>query len=123
MIVGKVNDQLRPMIQLLVEGPTGIRAPIDVTVDTGYNGELLLSPSLIESLILRSAGESPAVLADGTIVRLPMFEAVLHWDHAMRRITIDAADSDLLLGMAMLKEYRLTVDGRPGGAVTISALT
>lgn len=122
MTSGQVTAQLRPTIELTLEGEAGRPRTVEVTVDTGYNGEILLPPDIIQSLALASAGESPAVLADGTIVLLPMYEGHVRWRGNLRRTTIDGADSDPLVGMAFLKGHRLTVECVPSGIVIIEPI-
>jgi len=95
---------------------------VEATVDTGYNGELLLPPDVVRALELSPAGESPAVLADGTIVMLPMYAGHVRWADGKRRTTIDEADSDPLVGMAFLKQHRITIECIVGGSVMIEPL-
>ena len=44
------------------------------------------------------------------------------WDRQLREIEIDAAETEPLLGMALLRGYRLQVDPIEGGLVTIETL-
>ncbi len=122
MTTGKVTAQLRPTIEVALQNQAGQMRTVEVTVDTGYNGEILLPPDIIQSLALASAGETPAVLADGTIVLLPMYEGYVRWKGILRRATIDEADSDPLVGMAFLKGHRLTVECVPTGLVIIEII-
>jgi predicted aspartyl protease len=49
------------------------------------------------------------LLADGSESVFDIYEATLMWGGALRRIAVDAADTDPLLGMALLYHYELTV--------------
>ncbi|MBO0700578.1 MAG: hypothetical protein J2P46_19430, partial [Zavarzinella sp.] len=62
------------------------------------------------------------ILADGTECLFLVYEAWVIWDRRLRRILVDEADSDPLIGMSLLDGYRLTVDAREGGKVEIRRL-
>lgn len=62
------------------------------------------------------------MLADGSESVFDIYEATIMWDGAPRRIAVDAADTDPLLGMALLYTYELTVQVVEGGRVMIQAL-
>jgi hypothetical protein len=44
------------------------------------------------------------------------------WNGQLREIEIDAAETEPLLGMALLRGYRLQVDTIEGGLVSIETL-
>ena len=50
------------------------------------------------------------MLADGSESLFDIYEATIVWDGMPRRIAVDAADTDPLLGMALLYGYELKVD-------------
>ncbi len=77
---------------------------------------------VIESLGLLSVGQIPAMLADGTMVLLPMYEGMVRWNNEDRTIVIDAADSHALIGMSLLKGFQLTIQAISGGVVVIEPL-
>jgi predicted aspartyl protease len=49
-------------------------------------------------------------------------DATVIWDGQIREIEINSADTDPLLGMKMLRGFRLQVDTIQSGVVTIEAL-
>ena len=51
-----------------------------------------------------------------------VYEATVFWERRRRRIPVDEANSDPLVGMALLEGSELNVQVRPGGKVTIKRL-
>ncbi|MEE8584726.1 MAG: hypothetical protein V3T83_07735 [Acidobacteriota bacterium] len=62
-------------------------------------------------------------MADGNESLFDVYEATLVWDGAPRRVAVDAADIDPIVGMRLLNGYELTIRAVVGGQVTIKALT
>jgi clan AA aspartic protease len=122
MMTGVVNAHLEALVRLTVGGPGGQEQEIEAVIDTGFDGSLSLPPTLIDTLGLPWRRRGRAVLADGSESVFDIYEATLIWDGAPRRITVDAADTDPLLGMALLYNYELTVHVIEGGRVRIQAL-
>ena len=122
MIVGSVTAFREPVIRLAIHGPSGPAHEIEAVIDTGFNGALSLPPALIAALDLRWRTRARAVLADGSPRLFDIHEATIEWDGAPRRTLVHAADSQPLVGMTLLDGYELTIQGVPGGAVTITAL-
>jgi predicted aspartyl protease len=67
MIVGQINADLDVIVPLEVNDRAGQLHQIEAVLDTGFNGGLTLSPSLIASLGLPFRTQSTAVLSDGTV--------------------------------------------------------
>jgi predicted aspartyl protease len=61
-------------------------------------------------------------LGDGSETLFDIHNANVIWDGQFREIEINSADTDPLLGMKMLRGYRLQVNTVQGGLVTIEAL-
>ena len=78
--------------------------------------------ALIAALGLAWRGRESAVLADGSEHLFDFYEANVEWDGDARRTIVIAADSDPLVGMALLSGSELTIEVVPGGFVTITAL-
>ncbi|ETW96509.1 MAG: hypothetical protein ETSY1_26340 [Candidatus Entotheonella factor] len=64
-----------------------------------------------------------ALLADGTESLFDIYEATIVWDGALRRLAVDAAETDPLVGMSLLYGYELTIQVQEGGRVIIQALS
>lgn len=112
------------MLPLRVLDVAGRRGPaeVDATVDTGFTGALCLSPDLVETLSLPLVGRGVAVLADGRAVETRVHRATVVWHGRERMVRVLATESEPLVGMALLRGSRLTVDAIPGGAVRVEEL-
>jgi len=62
-----------------------------------------------------------AVLADGSETLFDVYEAEVVWDERPRRVFVDA-DTDPLIGMAMLDGHELTVQVVNEGGIFIRKL-
>jgi clan AA aspartic protease len=121
MIVGVVNSLREAVIALAVHGPNG-QVEIDAVVDTGFNGYISLSRALISELGFPFRRRGRAVLADGSEIIFDVYEATVSWDGALRRLEVDEADTDALVGMGLLDGFELTIEAVTGGAVAIELL-
>lgn len=91
-------------------------------MDTGFTGLLTLPRTLIATLDLPFRKRGRAVLADGSEILFDIHEAEIVWDGQPRHVAVDAADTDPLIGTAMLDGHELTVRFVDGGNVLITAL-
>lgn len=123
MITGKVNRGGDAVIQLRVQGPEGPPHEITAIVDTGFNGWLTLPKDLITSLRLPFRGSGRATLADGREILFDTFEGTVFWDGRPRQVSIQASDSDPLVGMGLLYGYELNIHVVEGGDVVIRNLS
>lgn len=122
MISGVVRGGREPVVRLALIGAAGQIEEVEAVIDTGFTGELTLPSSIIALLGLQSPSFQPAVLADGTAVRLAAYALNILWDEARRDVTAMEAENDPLLGMALLEGHRLTIDAVDGGPVTIGPI-
>ncbi len=109
MIHGVVSAYLEALIHLTVRGPGGQEHAIETVIDTGFDGALSLPPARIAALGLPWRRRGRALLADGRESLFDIYEATIVWDGTPRRIAVNAADTDPLLGMALLSGYELTL--------------
>jgi clan AA aspartic protease len=123
MISGIVTSDYEAIIPLEVRGPSGQKEKIEAVVDTGYNGWLSLRPALITELELSWRRKGRAILADGNETVFDVYEGTVTWDRRVRRVAVDAADTDPLVGMALLRGYELKMQVRTSGKVTIKSLS
>ena len=122
MIVGSVNVYGEAVVRLRLAGPEGQAQDVEAVVDTGFNGSLTLPPSIIAALGLPFRRSGRALLADGREALFDVHEAFVDWEGQSRRVAVDAAETDPLLGMALLRGCELKVQVVPGGGVFISPL-
>jgi clan AA aspartic protease len=109
-------------IRLKVRGPRRQEREIEAVIDTGYTAFLSLPPALVASLGLRWKSIGRGILADGSECLFDVYLGNLLWDGKERRILGDEADTDPLVGMALLSGYELKMQIRPRGKVAIKRL-
>jgi clan AA aspartic protease len=121
MIKGFVQGR-EGRIRLKLRGPRRKEREIEAVIDTGYTASLSLPPSLIASLGLRWKSFGRGILADGSECLFDVYEAQVDWDGNDRRVLVDEADTDPLVGMALLTGFELIMQVRSRGKVTIKRL-
>lgn len=119
MISGVVTASREPVIRLRVRGPAGAVADVDVVVDTGFTGALVLPSAVVAALGLPWKSGGTAVLADGSTHQTDYYEAELEWGQAWLSVLAMSVGPEALLGMRLLAGHRLIVEGSPGGSVEI----
>jgi clan AA aspartic protease len=107
MITGRVNESLEATIRISLRNHQGDEKVVEAVVDTGFSGFLTLPSHLIEELGLTFHKRGQAVLGDGSTVVFDTYEAVILWNGRARRIAIDAAEVDPLLGVRLLYGPRI----------------
>jgi clan AA aspartic protease len=122
MITGVVTASRQALIRLTVRGPEGQEQEIDAVIDTGFDGILTLPPALIATLGLVWRRRGRALLADGSESLFDIYETIIIWDGEPRRIAVDEADIDPLVGMSLFCGYELIVQAIQGGTVIIQPL-
>jgi clan AA aspartic protease len=122
MITGIITATREAVIVLTVRGPEGHEETVDVVIDTGFDGWLSLPPSIVANLKLAWNRRGRAQLADGSTTIFDIFEGVVMWDGAARRIPVDEADTAPLLGMALLEGFELNMQVREGGKIKLKRL-
>jgi clan AA aspartic protease len=118
-MTGTVNALREAVLRLVVLGPGGREREVEAVIDTGYNGSLILPPYLVAELGLPFRIRSSATLGDGSTGLFDVHDGTVHWNGRSRRIAVDVADSEPLLGMALLYGYELTIQVVEGGDLSI----
>lgn len=121
MMQGRVNQRCEAVISVAVRGGNKLKS-VDAVIDTGFNGFLSLPIAVIMELALPWNYRDRATLGDGSETLFDVYDAEVIWNGQYREIEINAAETEPLLGMRMLKGYRLQVDTIEGGLVTIEML-
>ncbi len=119
MIEGLVNGFFEAVVTIQVRDHEGREREIEAIIDTGYSGNLTLSPELVAELELPFVTRSRSALADGTSVAYDVYGATVVWDGNPRFIELDAIGVAPLLGMALMESYSLYVEVMEGGRVVI----
>lgn len=122
MIIGVVNTHTEATIRLPVRAADGGEQEMEAVLDTGFNGSLTLSPAVIGSLGLRWRTRGLVMLANGTEDHCDIYAATVIWDGRPRNILVEAADTDPLIGMALLYGHAPHMQVVEGGSVVIEPL-
>lgn len=122
MITGTVNSSLEATVALFLQDANGQTQPIDVTLDTGFNGFLTLPSARIASLGARWLCREQATLADGSFEWFDVYEVTIIWDGQLRTIEVESADATPLLGMALLHKNEVRIEVVAGGTVSLTPL-
>jgi clan AA aspartic protease len=121
MITGVVkSDEAR--IRIKVKGLRGREREVEAIIDTGYTASLTLPAALIAALGLRFRSVDRALLADGTECLFDVYHGKVIWDRKVRRVLVDEADTEPLIGMRLLRGHELKMQVRYRGKVTIKRL-
>jgi clan AA aspartic protease len=121
MMQGYVNQIYEAVITIVVRHKGQLKS-VNAVIDTGFTGFLSLPQGMIDELDLPWRYSDVATLGDGSETLVDIHDASVIWDGQLREIEINSADTDPLMGMQMLRGYRLQVDAVQGGLVTIVAL-
>ena len=105
-----------------VRGPNDREQEIEAVIDTGYTASLSVPPSLVASLGLRWKSFGRGILADGSVCLFHVYVAQVVWDGIERRVLVDEADADPIVGMNLMNGYELKMEIRTGGKVSIKRL-
>jgi clan AA aspartic protease len=122
MIHGVVNFRYELTFPIVVGNSNGQQEFINTVIDTGFDGFLSLPSEIIVRLGLSWRTSSIATLGDGSKTLFDFYTGTVIWDGQYRTIDIAESETEPLLGLAMLRRYRLQVDNVEGGIVTIEAL-
>lgn len=122
MILGSVNESREAVIQIAVLNNRKQTKSVSGVIDTGYTGDLILPVSIVNELDLKRRGIQEALLGDGSIKTFEMYAALVIWDGQIRRVEINASEAGTLVGMGLLEGYKLEIEGKPRGKVSIVAL-
>ena len=122
MITGVVNAHREATIRLLLQAADGQDQEIEAILDTGFNGSLTLPPAVIAALGLPWRTRGLVILANGTEDQCDIYAAAVLWDGVPRNILVEAADTDPLVGMALLYGHDVRMQVVEGGSIIIEAL-
>ncbi|MFN6248871.1 clan AA aspartic protease [Microcystis sp.] len=121
MMQGYVNQNYEAMLSLVVRNGDKLKS-ITAVIDTGFTGFLSLPIATIRELELSWSYRDRATLGDGSEVLFDIYDGMVIWGGQYREIEINAAETEPLIGMSLLRGYRLQVDTVQGGLVKISEL-
>jgi clan AA aspartic protease len=122
MISGAVNSRLEAIVRLVVFDAAGGANELPAIIDTGFSGSLTMATSAIRSFGLAPLGRQRGILADGKRVLFDVFAGNIEWDGRRRHVEVQAADTEPLVGMALLDGQQLKIEVTDGGTIEIRTL-
>jgi clan AA aspartic protease len=122
MMQGYVNKNYEATILVVIRNSAKLKS-INAVIDTGFTGFLSLPSDIIAELDLPWSYRDRGTLGDGSEVLFDIYDAVAIWDGKAKEIEVNSAETDPLIGMSMLRGYRLQVDTIEGGLVIITDLS
>ena len=88
---------------------------VQVWIDTGCNGDLVLPRRHIDDLSLPPTGTLKALLADGSEVALRRYTCLIDWFGETRELEVVGNDGEYpLLGVGLLVDHDLRISYRSG---------
>ena len=122
MMQGYVNTIYEAVISIVIRHNGKLKS-VNAVIDTGFTGFLSLPSNIIDELELPWSYRERATLGDGSEAFFDIHDASIIWNGQFRDVEVSRAETDPLLGMRMLRGYRLQVDTIQGGQVTIDTLS
>jgi clan AA aspartic protease len=95
---------------------------VNTIIDTGFDGFMSLPSEVIVRLELPWRTSNVATLGDGSQTLFDFYTGTVIWDGQYHAVDIAESETEALLGLALLRGYRLQVDNVEGGIVKIEAL-
>ena len=123
MIIGSVNTNREAVIQIAVLSDSKQIQAVRSVIDMGYTGDLMLPRAIVDELELSLQAIQDAILGDGSLTTFEMYAGSVIWDGQVRRVEVNASETESLVVMGLLEEYKLEIEGRSGGMVRIIALS
>ncbi len=122
MITGSVNSYHEAIIQVPIPAANAQTLQIEFILDTGFSGSRTLPQNIITALGLPFRSRGSAILADGSETEFDIYATTIIWDGQQRRVLIEAADTDPLVGMGLLYGFNINIQAIDGGSVRIERI-
>ncbi|MBI4231506.1 MAG: hypothetical protein HY608_11775 [Planctomycetes bacterium] len=99
-----------PHVRLQV---AGLSDTVEILIDTGFDGDLMLPSDLVERLGCTRLGFVQGRTASGESIVLSVYEGIVEWLGRSESIDIYSSDGKTALaGMGLLSRGRLIVDAK-----------
>ncbi len=115
-MTGRVDSYGRAIVTVSIRASdVAATHDIQVWIDTGFNGDLVLPRQQIDDLELPPSGTLKAILADGSEVVLQRYTCLIDWFGEERDLEVVANDGEYpLLGVGLLVGCDLHISYRSG---------
>lgn len=111
MVSGVFIQNNIPLIKVLVAWGQAIQTPFFI-LDTGFTGDLQVTPQIAQDLGLRVTGVTNTRIANGQVVAVPTALAIAAMEGAVNYIQVLISESMPLAGISFLSkfDYKAIVD-------------
>jgi predicted aspartyl protease len=72
----------------------------------------MLPQSMITELTWQCIGNQKGVLGDGSVKRFDVYLGTIIWDGEIQEISVNASESEALIGMSLLDGYKIEIEVR-----------
>jgi predicted aspartyl protease len=103
MIHGSFDDNT-PLVGIAVGWGQGVQFPF-VILDTGFTGDLQVTPQMARDLNLKVSGVTKTRIASGEVRDVPTGLAVASMEGMAKTINVLISDSDPLIGISFLSKF------------------
>ena len=103
MISGVFVENI-PLIKVVVAWGQSVQAPF-VILDTGFTGDLQVTPKIAQELGLKIIGVTKTQIANGAIIDVPVALALAVMERATNYIQVLISDSMPLVGISFLTKF------------------
>lgn len=119
MIIGEVNHRNEAIIPISIRDSIGQILTLDAIIDTGFSDHLTLPFATITALQLTYSTTETYSLGNNSQVSIDLYHATVAWDGNERDILVLSTEANPLLGMSLLKGFRVIIDVVDGGNIRI----
>ena len=118
-----IDDRLRPVTPIWVEGASRESDILFAEINTGFSGWFTLPSRDNKTLGLEYARNSRILLASGSTMIVEVYSATVTWWGPTMQVEVHQFETNPLIGMSFLDGNVLTIDARQGGAVEMEPAT
>jgi clan AA aspartic protease len=120
MIQGQVNPRTEAVIPIMIRDAAVHLLTEDAVIDTGFSGYLTLPLATITALQIPFLSSRVFSLGNNAQANFDIYKATLLWDGQDRDIQVLASEAHPLVGMSLLKGFRIMIVAVDGGEVRIT---
>lgn len=91
-------------------------------IDTGFTGDITMSPQVIQRIAPEYEGRTEVELADGSIAHTDAYIGSILWHGESREVRIFEAEGAPLIGMGLLRGSALNIQAVAGGTVGVDEM-
>lgn len=92
------------MVRVAVASGYAVRTPL-VVLDSGFTGDLQVSTKVADDLGLKPLGVTPARIANGQIIKVPVALAMVAMEGITKSIEVLISDGMPLIGIGFLSKF------------------